>query len=47
MKAIFTISTKELKAKNYTAMQKPEKVKYPKPSEDERLISLLKKSLMQ
>ena len=47
MKAIFTIDTKELKAKNYKTMQKPAEVKYPKPSDDERFVSLLKKSLMK
>ena len=47
MKAIFTIDTKELKAKNYDAMRKPAGVKYPKPSDDERFVFLLKKSLTQ
>ena len=45
MKAIFTISTEELKAKNYDAMRKPAEVTYQEPSDDKQFVSLLKKSL--
>ena len=48
MKAVFTISTDDLKAKAYDNMRKPEKVKYPtKGSEDTLLVCIIKKMLAE
>ena len=48
MKAVFTISTDDLKAKAYDKMRKPEKVTYPtKGSEDVLLVSIVKRMLAE
>ena len=42
MKAVFSISTKDLKQKNFAGLKVPDDLRYPKPSEDKLLIHLLK-----
>lgn len=48
MKAVFTISTSDLKVKNHDNVKRPKGITYPiKASEDDLLVRIIKKAIEQ